>query len=95
MPLVTLADAQLAFGHHPLLAAAELTLDAGEHVALVGRNGTGKSSLLKVLAGQIPLDAGRLIQQSGLKVAFVPQEPEFSPQATVFEAVAAGLGSKV
>ncbi len=92
MPLVTLADAQLAFGHHPLLAAAELTLDAGEHVALVGRNGTGKSSLLKVLAGQIPLDAGRLIQQSGLKVAFVPQEPEFSPQATVFEAVAAGLG---
>jgi ATP-binding cassette subfamily F protein uup len=92
MSLITLADAHLAWGHHPLLDGAELSIEPGEHIGLVGRNGTGKSSLLKVLAGEIRLDDGRLTLQSGVRVATVPQEPVFASGATVFEAVAEGLG---
>ncbi len=92
MPLVTLDQACLAFGHVPLLDHADLTLDSGERVALIGRNGSGKTSLLKVIAGRQQLDDGRVRLGSGLRVALVEQEPELDPHLTVFEAVAQGVG---
>ncbi|CAG0966861.1 ABC transporter ATP-binding protein uup [Burkholderiales bacterium] len=92
MPLATLRNASLAFGHWPLLAEAELVLEPGERLALIGRNGSGKSSLLKVLAGLVPLDDGEFWSAPNLKLALVVQEPQFGVAGTVFEAVAQGLG---
>jgi ATP-binding cassette subfamily F protein uup len=91
MALITVSNAQLAFGHWPLLDHADFSLEGGERVALIGRNGTGKSSLLKVLAGIDRLDDGVLQFQQSLRRTYVPQEPEFTPGATVFEAVSEGL----
>ena len=84
MPLITLDDACLAFGHVALLDKAAFQLDPGERVALIGRNGSGKSSLLKALAGQATLDDGRLWRQPGAKVAYVPQEADFPLERSVF-----------
>src|SRR5215218_6820427 len=92
MPLVSLDQASLAFGDAPLLDHADLALDSGERVALIGRNGSGKTSLFKVLAGQQALDEGAVWRSPGLRLAFVAQEPPLDPQHTVYEAVAAGLG---
>jgi ATP-binding cassette subfamily F protein uup len=92
MPYLILSDASLAFGHVPLLDHAELQLDAGERVALIGRNGTGKSSLLSALAGCGGLDDGKVWLQPGLRIGYVPQEPPFAPELTVFAAVVAGMG---
>ena len=92
MPLLTLDDACLAFGHVALLDKADFQLDAGERVALIGRNGSGKSSLLKALAGQATLDDGRVWRQPGVRIAYVPQEADFSLDLSVFAAVAEGLG---
>ena len=92
MAVISLTNAQLAFGHVALLDHAEFSLEAGEHVGLIGRNGTGKSSLLKIIGGQSKLDDGLLVMQQGLKVAYVDQEPQFAPQASVFDAVASGVG---
>ncbi len=92
MPLLKLANAHLAYGHVPLLDGADLQLDAGERVALIGRNGSGKSSLLAALAGQGALDDGEVWTQPGIRVRHVPQEPTLDPAQTVFEAVIAGMG---
>ena len=92
MPLVTLDQACLAFGHVSLLDHANFALDSGERVALIGRNGSGKTSLLKAIAGSQPLDDGHVRLGSGLRVALVEQEPELDPRHTVFEAVAQGVG---
>ncbi len=91
MAVLSLSDAQLAFGHVALLDHAELSLEAGERVGLIGRNGTGKSSLLKVIAGQGKLDDGQLVMQQGLRIAYVEQEPQFDASASIFDAVAAGV----
>ena len=91
MALFTLADAHLAFGHVPLLDGAALALEAGERVALIGRNGAGKSSLLKILAGLDKPDDGTLQLQSGLRRVYVAQEPEFTAGSTVFGAVSDGV----
>ncbi|MBL8290014.1 MAG: ATP-binding cassette domain-containing protein [Rubrivivax sp.] len=93
MTLLTLADAHLAYGHRALLDGAALSLRAGERVALIGRNGEGKSSLLKVLAGLERLDAGELqfAATVGPARASVAQEPAFEPGHTVFDAVAEGV----
>ncbi|HNV88159.1 MAG TPA: ATP-binding cassette domain-containing protein [Methylotenera sp.] len=93
MPYITLDNACLAFGHHALLDHASFQLDAGERVGLIGRNGAGKSSLLKAIAGTIKLDEGTVWRASNVRVVYVPQEPELDTTHTVFEAVAEGLGS--
>jgi len=77
MPLLTLQNAELAYGDLPLLDRASFALEERERIGLIGRNGTGKSSLLSVLAGTRALDDGELKKQDGLKVVFVPQEPAF------------------
>ncbi|HUP94895.1 MAG TPA: ATP-binding cassette domain-containing protein [Burkholderiales bacterium] len=92
MPLITLDQASLAFGDAPLLEHADFALDSFERVALIGRNGSGKTSLLKVLAGAQALDEGAVRRTPGLRIAFVPQEPQLEPRHTVFQAVAAGFG---
>jgi len=91
MALIVLTDAKLAFGHVDLLANTAFTLESGERVGLIGRNGTGKSSLLKILAGMEKLDDGLLQYQQGLRIAYVPQEPIFDAEETVFDAVAKGV----
>jgi len=91
MSLITLKEAQLAYGEQPLLDHAEFSLAENERVGLVGRNGSGKSSLLRVLAGIATLDDGALNRQQDVVVAYVPQEPAISGQATVFDAVAEAL----
>ena len=95
MPYLKLSDACLAYGHVPLLDHADFLLDPGERVALIGRNGTGKSSLLAALAagsGRGKLDDGEVWVQPGIRVGYVPQEPPFDMEATVFEAVVSGMG---
>ena len=79
MALVTVLDAHLAFGDRPLLDGAQLSVQPGERLGLIGRNGTGKSTLLRVIAGAIQLDDGELQRRVGLRIAFVEQEPELPP----------------
>ena len=92
MSLITLLDVSLAFGHVALLDHASFSLEAHERVGLIGRNGTGKSSLLKILSQQERPDDGTLHVQQGLRVAYVPQEPILNPEHSLFEAVQQGLG---
>ena len=91
MALLTLSNAQLAFGHVPLLDHADFALESNERVGLIGRNGAGKSSLLKILGGLEKPDDGLLQLQQGLQVAYVAQEPQLDAEDSVFEAVRAGL----
>ena len=93
MPFITLDNASIAFGHHALLDHASFQLDAGERVGLIGRNGAGKSSLLKAIAGTIKLDDGIVWRATNARIVYVPQEPELDTTHTVFEAVAEGLGA--
>src|SRR5512135_2261481 len=92
MPYITLDKAALAFGHVALLDHVDFQLDEGERVGLIGRNGGGKSSLLKVIAAQATLDDGTVWRQPGARICYVSQEPPLDAEATVFDAVAAGLG---
>jgi ATP-binding cassette subfamily F protein uup len=91
MSLYSISDAQLAFGHVALLDHADFSLEAGERVGLIGRNGAGKSSLLKIVAGLAAPDDGLVTRQSELTTVYVPQEPEFDLDASVFDVVASGL----
>jgi ATP-binding cassette subfamily F protein uup len=91
MALLVLNNANLAFGHVDLLAQASFSLEAGERVGLIGRNGTGKSSLLKILAEIELPDSGLLQKQQGIRVSYVAQEPLFDQDASVFEAASIGL----
>ena len=91
MALITLTQAHLAYGHVPLLDHTDFALETQERVGLIGRNGTGKSSLLKILAGLEKPDDGTVQVQNGLRIAYVPQEPVLDLAATVFDAASAGL----
>jgi len=92
MPLVTLDQVSVAYGHLPLLDAVSLQLEPGERLAVVGRNGTGKSTLLQVLAGTLPPDSGRMWRQPGLRVSRLVQDVPLSANRPVFDVVAEGLG---
>jgi ATP-binding cassette subfamily F protein uup len=92
MPLLNLLDAELAFGAHPLLDRAEFSVEAGERIGLIGRNGTGKSSLLEIIAGRVALDDGNLQKSGGLRIVAVRQEPELPAAPTLRESLAAWAG---
>ncbi len=87
MALITLLDAHLAFGDRPLLDGAQFSVETGERLGLIGRNGTGKSSLLRIVAGLSQLDDGDLQQQRTVSIAFVEQEPELPPAETLRESL--------
>ena len=91
MALITLLDAQLAFGHVALLDHAGFSLETQERVGLIGRNGAGKSSMLKILGGLEKPDDGTVQVQGGIRIAYVAQEPQLDADATVFIAVRSGL----
>ncbi|MFO1245328.1 MAG: ATP-binding cassette domain-containing protein [Ramlibacter sp.] len=91
MALITLLNAQLAFGHVPLLDHTDIAIESAERVGLIGRNGAGKSSLLKILGGLEKPDDGTLQVQQGLRIAYVAQEPVLDPGATVFVAACEGV----
>ena len=95
MALITLLDAQLAFGHVALLDHAGFSLEANERVGLIGRNGAGKSSLLKILGGLEKPDDGSLQVQAGIRIAYVAQEPNLASDATVFAAASEGLAAVI
>ena len=94
MPLLSVSAGSLAYGDVPLLDHVDFQIDAGERVALIGRNGTGKSSLLAAVAGIRGLDDGTVWKAPDLKITYVAQEPAFQPGATVFDAVVGGLGDQ-
>ena len=85
MALITLQSAQLAFGDVPLLDRTFLSIETSERIGLIGRNGTGKSSLLKILAGKEHLDDGVIQFQQNLNIAYVAQEPILESECTVFD----------
>lgn len=91
MSLITLQQAQLSFGHVALLDHAEFSLEPLERVGLIGRNGAGKSSLLRILAGMEKPDDGDMRVQQGLRVTYVAQEPLLDGEHSVFDAVSSGL----
>jgi ATP-binding cassette subfamily F protein uup len=91
MAALSLSGAHLAYGHVALLDGAAFSLEAGERIGLIGRNGAGKSSLLKVIAGLEKLDDGLLQQTQGLRIRYVPQEPAFDAEVLVFDAVGEGV----
>lgn len=91
MALIVLNNAKLAFGHVDLLANTSFSLEEGERVGLIGRNGTGKSSLLKILADLERPDDGLLQKQQNIRIAYVAQEPQFESGSLVFDAVALGV----
>ena len=93
MPIIRLDKVCLAFGHHKLLDQLDLQFDLGERIALIGRNGGGKSSLLRIIADEIKPDDGKVWRAPALKIAYVPQEPELDVTCTIFQEVSKGLGA--
>ena len=91
MAILSLSNAHLAFGHVALLDNAAFSLEIGERLGLIGRNGAGKSSLLKIIAGLEKLDDGLLQMTQGVRICYVPQEPVFEPGHSVYEAVSEGV----
>lgn len=87
MSLLTVLDAELAYGDLPLLDLAQLTVLAGERIGLIGRNGTGKSSLLQVIAGRAALDGGEVKRRDGLNVVLVEQEPVLPAAVTLHDSL--------
>jgi ATP-binding cassette subfamily F protein uup len=90
VPLVSLERISVAYGHLPLLDRASLLVDTRERLALIGRNGTGKSTLLKIISGEVPADAGSVWRQPGLRIARLEQDVPLSADRSVFDVVAEG-----
>lgn len=93
MPLISLDKVCLAFGRHVLLDQLDLQVEPGERIALIGRNGGGKSSLLRIMADEIKPDDGKVWRAPALKLAYVSQEPELDGASTIFQEVSNGLGT--
>jgi len=91
MPLLRLSNISLAFGHRALLDKADLEITRGERVCLVGRNGEGKSSLLRILSGEVIADDGELWVRPGVRIASLAQEVGMDSDDSVFDVVAGGL----
>jgi len=92
MPLLRLSNISIAYGTHALLKNSDFQLDAGERVGLLGRNGEGKSTLMKIIAGNVLPDNGDIWRQPELRLAWLEQSPELPDDATIYDAVAGGLG---
>jgi ATP-binding cassette subfamily F protein uup len=92
MPLLSLRNVSLAYGHHPLLANVDFEIDKGERVCLIGRNGTGKSTLLRAITGVASPDDGEIWRKDTLRVAHLEQEVPADTDETIYEIVAGGLG---
>ena len=92
MPLIRLNNVSIAYGTHALLDNADFQLDPGEKVGLLGRNGEGKSTLMKIIAGNVHADNGEVWRQSEIKMAWLEQSPDLDNEATIYDAVASGLG---
>ena len=92
MPLIRLNNVSIAYGTHALLDNAEFQLDPGEKVGLLGRNGEGKSTLMKIIAGNVHADNGEVWRQAELKLAWLEQSPDLDNEATIYDSVASGLG---
>ena len=92
MPLLRLSNISIAYGTHALLKNADVQLDAGERVGLLGRNGEGKSTLMKIIAGNVLPDHGDIWRQPELRLAWLEQSPDLPDDATIYDAVAGGLG---
>jgi ATP-binding cassette subfamily F protein uup len=90
MPLVTLDRVSMAYGHLPLLDDVAMQIDARERVSVIGRNGTGKSTLLKIVSGEIPPDEGTVWRQPSLRIARLEQDVPLSAHRSVFDVVAEG-----
>ena len=90
-PIYTTKEAKLTFGLNPLFTGVDLYINKGDKICLVGRNGCGKSTLLKVIAGQIEADDGEFFMQPGVRIGYMPQEPDFTGFKTLREVVEAGL----
>src|SRR5438128_1468624 len=91
-PLLQLSDIALTFGGTPLFECVELAVSAGERACLVGRNGCGKSTLMRIAAGLVEADRGTRFVQPGTTIRYLPQEPDLSPHATTLAYVEEGLG---
>ena len=92
MPLIRLNNVSIAYGTHALLNNSSFQLDPGEKVGLLGRNGEGKSTLMKIIAGTVHADNGEVWKEPGLKLAWLEQAPNLDNEATIYDAVASGLG---
>ena len=92
MSLISLQNITLSFGGLPILQQINLQIEPGERVCLIGRNGEGKSSLMKLIVGDLKPDSGNIIRQQGLRVARLSQNVPLNLNGSVFEVVAGGLG---
>ena len=88
---MTIKDAKLRFGTKQLFTDVELYINRGDKICLVGRNGCGKSTLLKVISGVIEADNGDIFIQPGVKISYMPQDPDFSGYQTLRDVVLSGL----
>ncbi|MCK4704157.1 MAG: ATP-binding cassette domain-containing protein, partial [Gammaproteobacteria bacterium] len=94
MAIIRLRNINVSFGGPAILEQISLSIEAGERVSLLGRNGTGKSTLLKVISGLVKPDAGEIDVNKSVKIASLEQEVPYDLEGSIFDVVASGLGSK-
>src|SRR5690348_9625143 len=92
MSLLAMQDVSIAFGGPPVLDHAHLAIERGERVCLIGRNGAGKSTMMKLLDGTMLPDSGDVVRQTGVSVARLEQEVPANVSGSIYDVVAAGLG---